>query len=376
MSAIYKRLLCVLSELFLITCLLGQDVKPVPIGGDLPELEFTMLNRNSNNDIQKSFFDKVQGSTKDFKGKATILCFWASWWYENFDDFRKLNSLLNSEQRQLNIIPITHDNDFESLLYLNKKFPDWGNNIVLPTVVNDRTFEQLFPHTELPYCVWINSQGKVIGFTDLEKVTDQNVQRFINGESDFLTIKKSTEILDVPVFSMMTVLRKNNPSRTPFDTIPVFNDLIYKVSIFTKYRKNLLSSYDQNSYPLSILASNLTIESLYKIALNDEGGKVIWNTNNKNILALSDSAFQKIESSYERMKWNLKNRFCYQVQMPPLPPVPTGTSRQPLSAFFKKFEIMLKDLNESFGELYNLKGEIVVRNGVKTIVISELIGKK
>ncbi|WP_186755677.1 TlpA family protein disulfide reductase [Echinicola salinicaeni] len=128
---------------------------------------------------------KVQLS--DYRGKLLILDFWATWCAPCIAGFSKADKLQKEFQDRLAILPVTYqekekvDKLFEKLSSLK--------DIRMPMAVADNTLRGLFPHRTLPHYVWIDRTGEVVAITEADKLTADNIRKYLAGDSLDLKLK-------------------------------------------------------------------------------------------------------------------------------------------------------------------------------------------
>ncbi|QOW10608.1 TlpA family protein disulfide reductase [Kaistella flava (ex Peng et al. 2021)] len=153
--------------------------------------------------------------TKD-RNKLILLDFWATWCSSCLKSFPKMEALEKQFGDQLKIVPVTKE-DQPTL----EKFFASKNGLRYKTMVpvtGDKTLHKLFPHTGVPFIVWMKD-GKVLNTTDAEQVTEETIMQALeNSQSSLQTVvqmdmhrpimlsdnfdfEKSTKLLSYSFFS-------------------------------------------------------------------------------------------------------------------------------------------------------------------------------
>lgn len=113
-------------------------------------------------DFQTS--DIKEGSIDKHKGKLIILDFWADWCAPCLSSMLSLDSIQGAlGNNDFVVVPVTYQDEnrirkkLESVVKIpgqSMRFGDYYRN-VSPTIVADTLLHKLFPHTSIPYQVWI-----------------------------------------------------------------------------------------------------------------------------------------------------------------------------------------------------------------------------
>lgn len=160
-----------------------EKEKGLQVGDLVPDITFQMLNYSNSN-----------AKLSDFRGKLVILDFWATWCSSCIIKFPKLESLQSTFKNKIQIVLINSvKSSGDKLGRINefmRKRKERGQPINLTTAVQDSVALKLFPHNSLPHYVWIASDGRVEAITNSDEVTQDNIQKKLNGETLSLTAKK------------------------------------------------------------------------------------------------------------------------------------------------------------------------------------------
>ncbi|WP_460432810.1 TlpA family protein disulfide reductase [Arachidicoccus ginsenosidivorans] len=161
-----KKLLCFIGGAMLAINLTAQQIKPLSVGDQVPDLTFNHVMNST----------KTQFKLSDFKGKLVILDFFGTWCGACIPLVPKLNSLQNKLKDSIQIIVVCDDISNEVVSkFIKKKWNSTTRTIQLPFVLMDSVKFSLFPHRMVPHEVWISPEGKLIAATDESQVTLENL---------------------------------------------------------------------------------------------------------------------------------------------------------------------------------------------------------
>ena len=162
--------------LLLLLCpYLSMGQSPIRPGDKVPEIAFTRLLNSKANTIKLS----------QLKGKLVILDFWATWCSNCIKKFNLLDSLQQQHAGKLQVILVSNqkgrDTKEKIEAYLNNHVNAAGKKYGLPAVYDDSIASKYFPHSSLPYYVWIDPDGKCLALTGSEELTAENIQTTLAG---------------------------------------------------------------------------------------------------------------------------------------------------------------------------------------------------
>jgi len=193
----------------------GQQIKPPQVGDKISSLIFQdIINYRMPN-----------ATMEDFKGKAIILDFWATWCNPCITGFFKNDSLQKEFGNSLQIIPVTYQ-DRETA---NKLFATLRKlkNLEPPlSVVGDSTLSRLFKYRSVPHYVWIGIDRRIKAITGIEELKIENIRKFINGLN--LDLSSKAEAFEFDLHKSLFAAGQVNAG----------DDLINH-SLFSRYKQGL-----------------------------------------------------------------------------------------------------------------------------------------
>lgn len=296
----------------------SQDVK---IGSKVPDLA---LNNLVN-------YNKPSVKISDFEGKLLILDFWATWCHPCVAAFPKLDSLQKKFNKNLQIISVTTEENEKVKSFLTKMGK--VKKLSPPSATGDKELTNYFKHTFLPHYVWISKSGKLIAITESSEVNERNITSILKGEYVKFKMKQ-----DIPVESVQQAEAK--------------------MQNLSPYREG--KSGITTHSPTSITAINVPILTLYKVALWKHGIEML--TSSKMVVDIPDTVIynaitpvnpdgsNRVNSGMDYENW-LRNGsgYCYEIN------VASGLETA-------KFDLMLQELNQYFGNMLGIEGVIEKRN--------------
>lgn len=162
----------------------NNNTKPLNIGDTLPAgLVLTNVLNYPVSEIRLS----------DLRGKLVILDFWATWCGSCLACIPKAQELQKQFKDKVQIIMINSDtSEYADKVtsFFDKRNKRTGQKITLPYAVQNATFNDYFPHKEVPHYVWINEAGQIKGITTADEVTPENISAFLEDPSKTLYTKK------------------------------------------------------------------------------------------------------------------------------------------------------------------------------------------
>ena len=234
---------------------------PLKIGDEVPDLSFSnILN-----------YKHQQAKLSDFKGKLVILDFWNVHCAACINEFPKLEYLQSKFGEKIFILPIGIQQDkfsHSDIIKFLKRREENNMKINLPTTVEkimeleDSDLYRLFPFQDMPYEVWINEDGKLIGLTDHRTVTEKNILSVLSGELPILPTKKTLKHIDPCIDSFL--LGQVTHQETEKCTVHSYIDTL-------SYSPQLLDNINSNCnlFNWHLISVNQTIFNIYKQAYQE-----------------------------------------------------------------------------------------------------------
>lgn len=112
-------------------------------------------------------------------GRRVIFDFWNTYCSACIGALYKIQKLQKQFKDSVFIIPVTYQSRASVKQFFSMR-EKMGRPINLPSVVEDTLLRKLFPHQADPYEVWMNRDGKVIGFTGDAAISEKVIQNFID----------------------------------------------------------------------------------------------------------------------------------------------------------------------------------------------------
>jgi thiol-disulfide isomerase/thioredoxin len=181
-----KRFLCFLGMLcaFFVAGAQEKKITRGLVAGDhLPDLVLnTIINYPAGNSARIA----------DFKGKLLILDFWSTYCGGCIHAMPQLDSVQRLFKDRVVILPVSFQPRGLVAAF-------WKNNpmlrgLNLPSVVEDKELQQLFPHKLLPHDVWIDGKGVVLGATEAAEIDVPQIEAVLAGKP--LTAKSKQDVMD------------------------------------------------------------------------------------------------------------------------------------------------------------------------------------
>lgn len=128
----------------------------------------------------------------DFRGKLLVIDFWSTFCSGCIWAMPHLDSLQAEFRGRVVILPVAFEKKKSVAAFW--KHNEMLKGLHLPSVVEDRQLQALFPHRLLPHDVWIDRQGRVMGFTTANEVTAEKIRAVLSGRK--LRVPTKRDVLD------------------------------------------------------------------------------------------------------------------------------------------------------------------------------------
>lgn len=286
---------------FLFLHLQGKAQAPdtkLKLGAAIPNI--TILNIRN--------YKSTNAQIQDFKGKLLILDFWATWCQPCIRIKPRIDSLQKLFNGKVQFISVTDQPENIVLPFLKRLKVQYPVNLV--EVVHDRVLTSMFKPVSLPQFVWINADGKLLGFSDDSPVNAASIQSVLDGMPLINGREKLKEVaydIHEPLFR-----EKDISGEAPY----LYHSLItgYKEGFPCISYCDITATVSANQ-TRRITAVNQTVAQLYQLAMGDGYRRFGWE---RTVLDVKDTNFLNTELSGSRFdEWLKNNRgFCYELIVP------------------------------------------------------------
>lgn len=159
---------------------LGRRVKPLLIGDRMPELRFGRV---------LNYGDSL--SFADFRGKAIILDFWATWCGGCIKNMPHAMAIQKRYGDRLQVITVNNSgsDDLGKIRAFLEKNKGTKYELTLPILYQELILNELCPKKVIPHYVWIGADRRVKAITYVEELTEENLERLIAGLSLNVRVK-------------------------------------------------------------------------------------------------------------------------------------------------------------------------------------------
>lgn len=263
------------------------------------------------------------------KGKLIILDFWGTFCEPCLEGFPKLDSMQKLFGDRIQICTVNSQN--KTVIDKFFKIHTAVFKPSLPFITGDTILSKMFPHTGVPFQVWISPAGKVLYLADGYNLTIENINSALAGkESDIREAAKNVYV------------------ETLFDN--KWKDLIEYSSYLCRFKQGLHIEGPVKGKGVSAIG---TIADLYLQAYDGltghryklmEPGRLVLEVKDP------DKYFSKLHGEAYQ-EWQEKNLFGYQIAVPD-------------DAKINVYQLMIHDLNRYF----HLNADIQQRK-VKCLVL-------
>ncbi|NNU34418.1 TlpA family protein disulfide reductase [Mucilaginibacter sp. S1162] len=142
---------------------------PLKIGDRVPDITLTNL----------LYYKTTTAKLADFKGRAILLDFWATWCSNCINGLPHMDSLQRQFDGRLQVFLVNCKKTGDDLGQIKALFKRIGIKPNLPVAIQDTACSSYFRFTALPHYVWINQQGVVVAITGKKEVTGANVDHLV-----------------------------------------------------------------------------------------------------------------------------------------------------------------------------------------------------
>lgn len=147
--------------------------KTYQIGDKVPDIQLNGILNHST----------TQTKLSDFKNKAILLDFWATWCGSCIKSFPKMDSVEKQFSKNLQVLLINNSNrdDLAKVKTFLEKFKTEHPNFSLPIVIGNEATKTLYSSGSLPHYIWIGYDRKIKAITGPEEVIHTNIERLVAG---------------------------------------------------------------------------------------------------------------------------------------------------------------------------------------------------
>ncbi|WP_461791636.1 TlpA family protein disulfide reductase [Pedobacter sp.] len=147
--------------------------KTYQIGDKVPDIQLeNILNHTTH-----------QAKISDFKNKAILLDFWATWCGSCIKSFPKIDSLQKQFPKNLQVLLIDNSSrdNLEKIKTFLAKFKTEYPSFSLPLVTGNAATNTLYHSGSLPHYIWIGYDRKIKAITGPGEITHTNIERLVAG---------------------------------------------------------------------------------------------------------------------------------------------------------------------------------------------------
>ncbi|MBH2005193.1 MAG: redoxin domain-containing protein [Sphingobacteriia bacterium] len=355
MKQVFLRLAaCLLIPISLCAQQTVSNKKSFNIGDTCPNLEFRNL----------LHYSAPTAKLSDFRGKLVILDFWASWCLPCVATLPKIDSLQKVFKDKLQIIGISKESADKIQTFLAKRKEIVGREMRYTTTTVDTTNFDLFDVRFLPHYMWVDTAGKIVGFTSDRELTAQNIRQYIDHGDIVFKQAERRQLIDFDGQAPLFI----NGNAGKVDNM-VFH------SILTKRNPQL--SGGGFIWKKRLLFINYPKLYLYQCAyggMKAEFDMVIGFPENRTILNFKDTTISftlPLKDPAAMRQWQLDNSHCYELILPGYNRERAGMIKQP-----ELYKAMQQDLDRYFPiqakiEVRRVKCLVLVRTSKQLKVVSK-----
>lgn len=343
----------------------AQHTHSLGPGEDIPQFPlFEVIN-----------YSKAYVNLSDFKGKAILLDFGATYCKPCITSLPKLDVLQNIFHDDLQVFMVTHEPKEKVTAFLRNNAKVKG--VQVPVIVADTLLHQAFRHITQPHVVWIGKDRKVKALTGHHYIDSANIRALIENE-----------VLDWPVkwdfpYDYDKPMVVFNPENTHIAMRPDR----WQLSIISGHMKGVIwrqqTVVDTNTQQVRVSAFNIPILKMYLTLLG-----YIWEYNFKPSQVVLHNIDDPIEFFYSetfgKAEWDQFHTYCYEMVFPSDIPESRRNKMivRQLDAYFgltvklKKMKRQCWVMTVSDKDLFTRKQLSVSKQGYSIRGLSNAINKK
>jgi thiol-disulfide isomerase/thioredoxin len=305
------------------------SIKSLAIGDTVPDMQLgSIIN-----------YHKASAKLSDFKGKLLILDFWATWCSPCVKSLPEYQDLQQTFDKNIQFLLSSSEKGETVAKFLKAR------NIQLPSLVENRVLNKVFPHNSVPHEIWIKD-GKVLAITQPNEVTAENIKKILAGENIQLPEKKDNLDYDITK-PLLTDGNGGNGTNLLFH------------SVLTNYLDGVGGGGGVLTDSLGrfkIRAINANVLRLYQTATQQNN--LLLSHDNRSIIEAKER-HQFIYTEAPEFNPSIRSRFySYELIVP-------------VSEKQKAGDFMLSDLNRFFGSLYKISAAVEKRKVLCWVLTKE-----
>jgi thiol-disulfide isomerase/thioredoxin len=284
------------------------QVKTLAIGDQIPDVTLSQLVN----------YKSPSAKLYDLRHKLLIIDFWGTWCSPCVAMLPKTAALEKKFSGQVAFLPVSREAEKTVVDFLARLRQT--KNLQLYSVVQDTVLNGLFPHSTVPYYVWINQEGKVIATTEQTEVNEKTIQAVLNGnllavhhttgiKARELNLKKTIFIPGLPF------INENKDSSVNVEALA--DSQVISKSILTRYIPQLHSilTFDSTHFVI-INGALMNFYRLYFGMVYRKSPVLFWSKSRCLIEVKDSILYHKIvdwRSGAAYDKWLAVNGFCYEL---------------------------------------------------------------
>lgn len=280
-----------------------QNSNGYEVGDTIPEFKIQIL-KGGNYDTLKS---------ASLKGKSIIFDFWST---DCPSCIIGMEHMLNLQQKFNDsiVVVVVTQNSKSEIDSLWKLYDKLSNGRKLKSIADqlhfateNREFYDWFPHIGNPIHVWVSSNRVLRAIAYAESTTNDNVEKFINGQEVEFAHQKILPIDQLNPISWAQ--QKGMIIDTNADFVSLLLD---RIETGRSYYSPILRIDSISSLTCVFSVINWPLEDLYRFGYgiyNNKSVPIIKETRKKEL-------FTSPSNSKENWKWQKSNTFCYYLKVP------------------------------------------------------------